>query len=84
MQGHYYDEEFDRCINCDCRPWGQWASLPCGTTGIPYGRSPQTWDSFAFKAALYYAAKEATDPDSKPVKFKDMVCHDLAPEGEES
>jgi hypothetical protein len=28
---HQYGAE-DRCMNCDCRPWGKWASLPCGAT----------------------------------------------------
>jgi hypothetical protein len=26
---HYYGSE-DRCMKCDCRPWGKWAALPCG------------------------------------------------------
>ena len=25
-----------RCGNCDCRPRGRWAHLPCGTTNETY------------------------------------------------
>lgn len=25
---HSFTDE-DRCINCDCRPWGQWANYAC-------------------------------------------------------
>lgn len=28
---HWFDPEYDRCMNCDCRPWGRIASWPCGT-----------------------------------------------------
>lgn len=27
---HYFDPEYDRCVNCDCRPWGRIAEYPCG------------------------------------------------------
>lgn len=27
-----HDFRDDRCWNCDCRPWGIWASWPCGFT----------------------------------------------------
>ena len=59
MQEHDFHPEYDRCIHCDCRPWGQWASLPCGTTEIPEGHPYQTWGEFQFKSALYFATKEA-------------------------
>jgi hypothetical protein len=29
---HYFDNEDARCWNCDCRPWGLWASWPCGVS----------------------------------------------------
>lgn len=27
---HAFDHEYDRCMYCDCRPWGVWAQYPCG------------------------------------------------------
>jgi len=27
---HYFDWEFQRCMDCDCRPWGEVANYPCG------------------------------------------------------
>lgn len=27
----YGDEGDDRCLRCDCRPWGRVAEYPCGT-----------------------------------------------------
>lgn len=35
---HRFDYEISRCSFCDCRPWGSWAQLPCGTRpghGLP-------------------------------------------------
>lgn len=29
-QTHYFDGEDMRCIACDCRSWGAYASYPCG------------------------------------------------------
>lgn len=26
---HTFDYEQDRCMNCDCRPWGVWSVWPC-------------------------------------------------------
>lgn len=26
---HNFGQE-DRCVECDCRPWGAWACYPCG------------------------------------------------------
>ena len=26
---HSFDPENDRCVYCDCRPWGVWAQYPC-------------------------------------------------------
>ena len=26
----HYDDDDARCWNCDCRPFGAWASWPCG------------------------------------------------------
>lgn len=28
---HWFDPEFERCMDCDCRPWGRIAEWPCGT-----------------------------------------------------
>lgn len=28
---HWFDPQFDRCVDCDCRPWGRIAEWPCGT-----------------------------------------------------
>jgi hypothetical protein len=27
---HLWDYEYERCSECDCRPWGRWSNLPCG------------------------------------------------------
>jgi hypothetical protein len=27
---HYFDPQFDRCVYCDCRPWGRVAEYACG------------------------------------------------------
>jgi hypothetical protein len=32
---HKFDPIFERCIDCDCRPWGRVASWQCGTQFIP-------------------------------------------------
>lgn len=31
---HSFNEDA-RCLYCDCRPWGKWASLPCGAVFDP-------------------------------------------------
>jgi hypothetical protein len=27
---HYFDAYDERCMDCDCRPWGVYATYPCG------------------------------------------------------
>jgi hypothetical protein len=57
MSDHDYDGNSMRCIYCDCRPWGRWASLPCGTTtrdGVP--PQPLSVREFVERAAIYQAA----------------------------
>ena len=27
---HHIDPMFQRCVECDCRPWGRVAEWPCG------------------------------------------------------
>ena len=60
--GHYYDSETDRCIECDCRPWGRWAKLPCGidpkTVDISQGDVQAHSDEF-FKGFIEYAMIKA-------------------------
>ena len=52
---HYYGPE-DRCMNCDCRPWGKWASLPCGASldapFIPVNLEKE-WDDFIRNARVW-------------------------------
>jgi hypothetical protein len=31
-RSHQFDPTYDRCWNCDCRPWGIAAEWPCGST----------------------------------------------------
>lgn len=28
---HNFNNEYARCMECDCRPWGEVANYPCGT-----------------------------------------------------
>lgn len=32
---HLWDWNWGRCMDCDCRPFGRWANLPCGATEAP-------------------------------------------------
>ena len=58
---HIYGDE-DRCYNCDCRPWGRWAKLPCGidpkTVDISQGDVNKHSDEF-FQGFLAYAMMKA-------------------------
>lgn len=29
------DPDGDRCMDCDCRPWGYLVTWPCGTRNVP-------------------------------------------------
>lgn len=49
--GHVYGDE-NRCLNCDCRPWGRWAELPCGATEIPTD-TELTADQFTERAKVW-------------------------------
>ena len=55
---HHFTHQ-DRCINCDCRPWGKWAMLPCGASSDPqYANLPDMdWDTFISRANDYRTAK---------------------------
>lgn len=55
--GHAYGDE-NRCMNCDCRPWGRWAELPCGTTEIPQG-TELTVDQFTDRAETWLGLEAA-------------------------
>ena len=55
-QSHYFGPE-DRCMWCDCRPWGAWAQIPCGSDQTP----PQmTFEQFQAGAVVWTAIKEMT------------------------
>lgn len=56
---HIYCPETDRCYNCDCRPWGKWASLPCGASFDSSHPAHAENDLAAFMAGYvaYAAAK---------------------------
>ena len=55
---HIYSEAAEgRCINCDCRPYGKWASLPCGTTVEP---ADIPWDQFVALGEAHAAATQST------------------------
>ena len=47
---HNFDWDAMRCMDCDCRPWGAWASLPCGTTEQPVALSTE---EFMARAAIF-------------------------------
>ena len=32
MTAHNFSASEGRCYECDCRPYGMWSKLPCGTT----------------------------------------------------
>jgi hypothetical protein len=53
--GHWYMGEpgDERCGNCDCRPYGRWAQLPCGTTELPEGVQPLSPTEFATRAVMH-------------------------------
>lgn len=52
MEHHFVD---DRCITCDCRPWGHAALFECGYTGpVP----EMTVAEFTIRAALYAQFKK--------------------------
>jgi hypothetical protein len=46
---NFYD---GRCINCDCRPWGNWATWPCNNG---WHESADFWNAIA--------AAAVTDPE---------------------
>jgi len=52
VEHHFVD---DRCITCDCRPWGHAALFECGYTGpVP----EMTVAEFTIRAALYAQFKK--------------------------
>lgn len=55
---HHFDREFDRCIHCDCRPWGRIAQWPCGAD-VPREDVEGGLDYMAVGAAMHGAIKEA-------------------------
>lgn len=59
--GHVYNQD-DRCYNCDCRPWGRWAQLPCNvdpqTIDISNGDPAKHNEEF-FQGFIAYAMMKA-------------------------
>jgi hypothetical protein len=60
---HAFDPQYDRCIYCDCRPWGRVANYPCGAE-VPRADFTQVvgedavTEQFA-RFALFASIKEA-------------------------
>lgn len=54
---HQFDYESARCWNCDCRPWGVWASWPCGIdpNEVGYVTSDTAMEDFHAGFALHAA-----------------------------
>lgn len=57
-----------RCWNCDCRPWGLWASWRCGTTpadmiaaGAELPDAGEHQRMFTTGFAVFTAAQELSD-----------------------
>jgi hypothetical protein len=59
---HSFDYE-DRCWNCDCRPWGSWALLPCGAgpKALPAHVAPHTNASRFYVGFAVHSALSASD-----------------------
>lgn len=55
---HYFDPEYDRCVDCDCRPWGRIAQWPCGTR-VPREQVEHSVDYMTIGAVAHGIAKEA-------------------------
>lgn len=34
-----------RCNDCDCRPYGKWGHLPCGTNEETWAEAQAAWDA---------------------------------------
>jgi hypothetical protein len=54
--GHVYDPKTDRCMYCECRPWGDWAQEPCGATEL--SKPPMNEEQWDAKLRLYSELKE--------------------------
>ena len=52
---HYFDPEYNRCINCDCRPWGEVANYPCGESVPRADVNGDQWEKFVAKARIHAA-----------------------------
>lgn len=55
--GHDYDWDEMRCVRCDCRPWGRWAELPCGTNATTTSPpNPLSVEEFTARAIIWTEA----------------------------
>jgi hypothetical protein len=52
---HDWDWNVGRCVNCDCRPFGRWANLPCGATEAPEGNPEQLVQAIVMISAVQAA-----------------------------
>ena len=69
MNGHWWIEVGEpgdgdtRCGNCDCRPWGRWAQLPCGTTEVLPPATPEDRTRFVAGAIVHAAIAQMIAED---------------------
>lgn len=55
---HNFDYEEARCLNCDCRPFGHWATQHCGAAAEAE-TAPAGSPTFIAAGLAYLAALEA-------------------------
>lgn len=58
--GHYYID--DRCVSCDCRPWGAWAKEPCGAAQL--SGPPMSPEQFEAGWRIYSEAMNIAEGES--------------------
>lgn len=69
--GHSYTDD-DRCINCDCRPWGKWAKLPCGEG---WDQEVHRGDPVAEANAFFYGFLAYAMAKSEAERWKSNETH---------
>ena len=76
-------EKIQAVVNTNINPVRPLALLLGGDLFVHLNQAEAEKLQYELTAALDSIALgyDGSDPDSKPVKFKAMTCHDLAPEG---